>query len=137
MEALEFQEDGITSRIDLDTFFNYSPGDPSLLGGDAFGACPSDWASLSIEEIEDILMKDDENTVAIETGNEVSDSFFAGLLVDSPSGGSGEVVDGSSDKDSDSSNGRSAGVGDKQADAAEAVNDGKNADDPISKKRQR
>lgn len=137
MEVLEFPADDLTSQMDLEAFFNDSPDDTGLLGTDAFNTSSRDWEALSIGEIEDILMKDDEGAVALGAGKEVPDSFFAELLVDSPLGGSGEVVDGSSDKDSDSTNFGSAGVGDKQVDAAEAANDGKSADDPTSKKRLR
>lgn len=138
MELLGFPEDDVMSQIDLATFFDDLPDDLSLLGDDAFNTFSPDWERLSIDEIENAPMKDGEDGFALEMGKDVSDSFFAGLLVDSPSGGSGEVVDGLSEKDSGSSNPRRAGDGgNKQSVAVEAVNDGKNADDPIFKKRQR
>lgn len=138
MDLLEFPEDDVMSQIDLATFFDDSPDDLSLLGDDAFNTSSPDWERLCIDEIENALMKDGEDGVAPELGKEVSDSFFAGVLVDSPSGGSGEVVDGLIGRDSGSSNPRSAGnSGDKQSVAVEAVSDGKNADDLIYKKRQR
>ncbi|OWM85984.1 bZIP transcription factor 60-like [Punica granatum] len=132
MEFVELPDDDLMSQIDLDYFFYDLPDDLSRLGTGVFETPSSDSASLSIDEIENILMKDDEGAAASETGKEVSDGFFADLLVDSPSDGSCDVFDGSGDKDSES-----GGVGDEQVGAAEAVNDGKNVDDPIAKKRQR
>lgn len=137
MELVEFLEDDMMSQIDLAAFFNDSPDNMSLLGTDAFNTRSPGRGSLSIDDIENTLMKDGGDSVPPETAKEASDSFFVGLLIDSPSDGSGGVVHGLGDKDSDSSNSGCAGVGDKQLDAAEVVDDGKNADDPIVKKRQR
>ncbi|KAK4782079.1 hypothetical protein SAY86_016181 [Trapa natans] len=121
------------SHIDLDAFFDDLPDNMSLGGSDAFNTL----SPPSIDGIENILMKDGDELFPLETDEEASDSFFAGLLVDPYSDLSGEAVQGSSDKDSDPSNSGRAGMCEKQSDAVDVVNNSMTADDPISKKQDR
>ncbi|XP_030527273.1 bZIP transcription factor 60-like [Rhodamnia argentea] len=140
MENLELHmDDDVMSHIDLDLFFDDLPE-----AGDVLGACSSTNTSspdsgLSwMDEIENILMKDDEGDgvgggMRAESSQEFCDGFLADVLVDSPGDGCGEIVDVSSDKEEP---GSSDHGGVEAAKAGEA-NDGDEASDPASKKLRR
>ncbi|KAL3739083.1 hypothetical protein ACJRO7_020475 [Eucalyptus globulus] len=100
-------EDDMMSHINLDSFFSNLPK-----AGDVIGACSSTNASslspdsgLSwFDEIENILMKDDEDggvvsgRIRADSIQEFCDRFLADVLVDSPGDGSAEIADRSDDK---------------------------------------
>ncbi|OMP12202.1 hypothetical protein COLO4_03408 [Corchorus olitorius] len=100
---------------------------------------PDDNAAVSswIGEIEKVLMEDDQLNDKIQTPP-ISDDFFADLLVDSPSGSCGEVIDdvaaaasGGSDADAD------AAAIQEQNKSHEDNDDDDDEDDPAAKKRRR
>ena len=128
-------------QIDWDSFFDDLSED-----GNAFYFEPStnpspDSVSLGIDEIENFLLKDDDdknNSVVEEPSKELCDSFSANILLASPVEVDGEVVDASSPIDKDSSTDTDDGNGNSEK---EKVNtDGQAEDeahDSQSKKRRR
>ncbi|KAL3713940.1 hypothetical protein ACJRO7_036345 [Eucalyptus globulus] len=101
-------EDDVMSHINLDSFFSDLPE-----AGDVIGVCSSTNASSSspdsglswFDEIENILMKDDEDGGVVSGGiradssQEFCDRFLADVLVDSPGDGSAEIANESGDKE--------------------------------------
>ncbi|XP_039159241.1 uncharacterized protein LOC108956690 [Eucalyptus grandis] len=135
-------EDGMMSHIDLDGFFGNLPE-----AGDIIGACSSTNASSSsldsglswFDEIENILMKDDEDGGVVSGGiranssQEFCDRFLADVLVDSPGDGSAEIANGSGDKEEPGSS-DDGGVDAAKVDGAKG---GGEVYDPASKKLRR
>ncbi|OMP04034.1 hypothetical protein CCACVL1_02209 [Corchorus capsularis] len=107
---------------------------------------PDDNAAVSswIGEIEKVLMEDDQLNDKIQTPP-ISDDFFADLLVDSPSGSCGEVIDDVAAADPATPAASAGSDADADADAAaiqeqnkaQDDNDDDDEDDPAAKKRRR
>ncbi|KAK3427370.1 hypothetical protein EUGRSUZ_F03612 [Eucalyptus grandis] len=140
MENPDLPGDDLALEFDFQSLFDeLSPDAAGLLDASDVDASSPGSLSSWIGEIEGMLMKDDEEAVAVEPSQEVFDRFFAGLLVDSPEGGPAEATDGASDKESNSSDGGGGGgerdeklvVGDNEL--SEDADD----DDPVSKKQRR
>ncbi|KAF8022462.1 hypothetical protein BT93_F0084 [Corymbia citriodora subsp. variegata] len=137
MENLELHmEDDVMAHIDLDCFFGDLPE-----AGDLLGACPSSSTTSTsspdsglswIDEIENILMKDDEDGGGIraDSSQEFCDRFLADLLVDSPVDGSGEIPGVSCNEEGPGS----SDDGGVEAAKAGGANGGGEAADPTSKK---
>ncbi|KAI6706142.1 hypothetical protein NL676_009104 [Syzygium grande] len=100
MEKPELPGNDLMLEFDFQNQFNgLSPETASLLDACRINTLSADMPLSWIGEIESLLMKDDEEDVAIEPSQEVVDHFFADLLVDSVMGGSSRVIHSSSDKD--------------------------------------
>ncbi|XP_039171876.1 bZIP transcription factor 50 [Eucalyptus grandis] len=142
MEDLELhmEDDDVMAHIDLDGFFGDIPE-----AGDVIGACSSANGSSSspdsglswFDEIENILMKDDEDGgvvgggIRADSSQEFCDRFLADVLVDSPGDGSAVIAgDGSGDKEEPGSS-DDGGVEAAKVDGADG---GGEAYDPASKK---
>ncbi|KDP36730.1 hypothetical protein JCGZ_08021 [Jatropha curcas] len=155
MEDTEFQEGDIfrlvnfddLEQLDWDNLFTGLPdGLPSLPTKspppiDVFNSSP-DSVSSWIGQLENVLMEDDDDWAA-EPSLQISENFFADILVDSPPG-SAEVADASTDKDSAASDHGNSGASETEKesekivpDRAEVKNDDEDPDDHISKKLRR
>ncbi|OWM81143.1 hypothetical protein CDL15_Pgr007174 [Punica granatum] len=128
--------DDLISQFPLDDLFDELPDTAGPFLGDAAAASSPDSLSSWIDEIESFLMEDDAGDAAVESNTELSDSLLAELIAQSPENASGEVVDGSSDRDSDAS-ADGGGQLQKEKVESEAGEEEDADDDPASKKRRR
>ncbi|KAJ9166991.1 hypothetical protein P3X46_021678 [Hevea brasiliensis] len=157
MEDTEFQDDDILRKFNFDDlgqldwenlFTGLSNASPPLLPESSSPAhfCNSSPDPLSswMGQLENILMKDDDYSVAVEPIQQFSNEFLADILVDSPPVVSAEVVDAATDKDSSASDNGTGSASETEKDRKKVVDDGvevksdgEDHDDPISKKRRR
>ncbi|XP_010063178.2 bZIP transcription factor 60 [Eucalyptus grandis] len=141
MENPDLPGDDLALEFDFQSLFDeLSPDAAGLLDASDVDASSPGSLSSWIGEIEGMLMKDDEEAVAVEPSQEVFDRFFAGLLVDSPEGGPAEATDGASDKESNSSDGGGGGGGERDEKLVVGDNElseDADDDDPVSKKQRR
>uniref|UniRef100_A0A2C9TZE2 BZIP domain-containing protein n=1 Tax=Manihot esculenta TaxID=3983 RepID=A0A2C9TZE2_MANES len=157
MEDPEFQEDDILlkldfddlGRLDWDNLFTGLPeaSPPSLQASSSpanFCNSSPDSVSSWIGQLENILMKDDDNSVAVEPTQQLSNDFLADILVDSPPAVSAEVVDAATNRDSSASDNGIGSASEREKDrkkvvddGAEVRSDGQDPQDPSSKKRRR
>ncbi|KAK3028992.1 hypothetical protein RJ639_038195 [Escallonia herrerae] len=153
MDDSLFRDDDVMDQIDWDQLFTadptlldfvpepalFSDASPDLPAGEFSNPSP-DSVSLSVDQIEQLLMKDDETEGGV-MDQQLSGDFLLDVLLDSPveSGGSGEVLDVSDGKSSHPSPSEEAVeegndvVEHKESD----INVDGDIDDPASKKRKR
>lgn len=108
MDNLEIGEDGI---IDWEQMFSELPedlevliGDPPLVSDsppDVLSDSSPDSVSSWIGEIENLLMRDDNDEVVVEHNQDFGEDFLAGFVLDHPADAYADAhADASSDKDS-------------------------------------
>ncbi|KAF8014982.1 hypothetical protein BT93_H0700 [Corymbia citriodora subsp. variegata] len=142
MENPDLPGDDLVSEFDFQSLFDESsPDAASLLDASDVNASSPGSLSSWIGEIESMLMKDDEEVVAVEPSQEVFDRFFADLLVNSSDGGPAEATEAASDKESNSSDGGGGCSGGERGEKPVAgdseLSEDADDDDPVSKKRRR
>ncbi|KAJ7967021.1 bZIP transcription factor 60-like [Quillaja saponaria] len=151
MDGLEFLQDDIIDQIDWDNLLDGFPSvtdlfqeeHPVVADGSSDGpiakASPNSVCSgspLTIGDIENLLMEDDDHKVSSESSDsrEYCETFLADLIVESPDNGHGDVADALIDNDSNASG---DGIAYSIPDKGKVVEAGEDTDDPISKKQRR
>ncbi|XP_002510740.2 bZIP transcription factor 60 [Ricinus communis] len=143
LESVNFDSLG---QIDWDNLFD--DNSPLLVtesssSPENFSDSSPDSVSLWIDQVENMLMKDDDVLASAQPSQHFSEGFLADLLVDSPADGS---VDLSTDKDSIVSPDNGFGGASETEKEGEKIlsnneakvdNDSEDPDDPVSKKRRR